>query len=102
MFLKEIAEKKVVARGKRKMESRNGSKSTIRYHIELGHAVDSSCGHIETWRHTRWDEENGWISQEMAAKYVSLVAHFYLCIIWQIIDLLYSFTITGGNEKAKK
>ncbi|KAL4585273.1 hypothetical protein LXL04_009889 [Taraxacum kok-saghyz] len=65
----EVAEKKVIARGKRKMESRNGSKSTIRYHIELGHAVDSSCGHIETWRHTRWDEENGWKSQEMAAKY---------------------------------
>nr|KAJ0197338.1 hypothetical protein LSAT_V11C700377150 [Lactuca sativa] len=61
--------KKVVARGKRKMETRNGSKSTIRYHVELGHDVESSSSHIETWRLTHWDEEKGWISTNMAAKY---------------------------------
>ena len=59
------------------METRNGSKSTIRYHVELGHDVDSSSSHIETWRLTQWDEEKGWISTNMAAKYVSVVAHFY-------------------------
>ncbi|KAI7738942.1 hypothetical protein M8C21_007331, partial [Ambrosia artemisiifolia] len=32
----EIAIKRVMARGKRKLDSRNGSKSTIRYHIEYG------------------------------------------------------------------
>ncbi|CAI9276017.1 unnamed protein product [Lactuca saligna] len=65
----EIAKKKVVARGKRKMETRNGLKSTIRYHVELGHDVDSSSGHIETWRLTHWDEKKGWKSTDMAAKY---------------------------------
>nr|KAJ0222694.1 hypothetical protein LSAT_V11C200088580 [Lactuca sativa] len=66
----EMAKKKVVARGKRKMETRNGSKSTIRYHVELGHDVDSSSRHIETWRLTHWDEEKGWKSTDMTAKYV--------------------------------
>ncbi|CAI9284601.1 unnamed protein product [Lactuca saligna] len=69
MSLKEIAKKKVVARGKRKMETRNGSKSTICYHVELGHDVDSSSGHFETWRLTHWDEEKGWKSTDMVAKY---------------------------------
>nr|KAJ0197029.1 hypothetical protein LSAT_V11C700367610 [Lactuca sativa] len=51
------------------METRNGSKSTIRYHVELGHDVDFSSGHIETWRLTHCDEEKGWKSTDMAAKY---------------------------------
>ena len=75
--MKEIAKKKVVARGKRKMETRNGSKSTIRYHVELGHDVDFSSGHIDTSRLTHWAEEKGWKSTDLAATYVSVVAHFY-------------------------
>ena len=59
------------------METRNGSESTIHYYVELGHDVDSSLGHIETWWLTHWDEEKGWKSTDMAAKYVSVVAHFY-------------------------
>ena len=46
MSLKETAEKRVVARGKRKMDSINGSKSTIHYHIEHGLDLDSSSGKL--------------------------------------------------------
>ncbi|KAJ0494212.1 hypothetical protein HanIR_Chr12g0594831 [Helianthus annuus] len=66
---KENAEKKVKARAQRKINSKNGSKSTIRYHIERGLDLESSAGQIETWRLTHWDAKNGWISTDAAAKY---------------------------------
>ncbi|CAH1447044.1 unnamed protein product [Lactuca virosa] len=77
----ETAEKRVMARGKRKMNSRNGSKSTICYHIERGLDLDSSMGQIETWRLTHWDEKKGWRSTDAAAKYLSLLAHFLFVLI---------------------
>lgn len=75
MSLKENAKKKVMARAKRTLDCRNGSKSTIRYHIELGMDLDSSSGQLETWRLTHWDEKKGWISSDASAKYVSLRYH---------------------------
>ncbi|KAL8249935.1 hypothetical protein R6Q59_006803 [Mikania micrantha] len=71
-FLK-TAKKKVEARRNCKMDSRNGSKSTIRYHLENGHDLYSSSGQIDTWRFTHWDEEKGWISEEAAATYVDMI-----------------------------
>ncbi|KAL8215936.1 hypothetical protein R6Q57_022773 [Mikania cordata] len=71
-FLK-TAKKKVEARRNRKMDSRNGSKSTIRYHLENGHDLYSSSGQIDTWRLTHWDEEKGWISEEAAATYEDMI-----------------------------
>ncbi|KAL8214357.1 hypothetical protein R6Q57_003806 [Mikania cordata] len=65
----ETAKKKVEARQNRKTESRNGSKSTIRYHLEHGHDLYSSSSQIDTWRLTHWEEKNGWISKDAAAAY---------------------------------
>ncbi|KAJ0923217.1 hypothetical protein HanPSC8_Chr05g0213191 [Helianthus annuus] len=70
---KENAEKKVKARAQRKINSKNGSKSTIRYHIERGLDLESSTGQIETWRLTHWDAKNGWISTDAAAKYEKMM-----------------------------
>ncbi|XVE79855.1 hypothetical protein DITRI_Ditri14bG0090500 [Diplodiscus trichospermus] len=64
-------QKNVDYRGKRKWESRNGSKSTIHQHIERGATMDSPTGHIETWRSRHWKAECGWFSPELEAKYVS-------------------------------
>ncbi|KAK9051006.1 hypothetical protein SSX86_027631 [Deinandra increscens subsp. villosa] len=69
----ENAEKKVMARGKRKVDSRNGSKSTIRYHLERGQDLDASSGQIETWRLTHWDAEQGWRTREAAALYEAMM-----------------------------
>ncbi|KAK9066743.1 hypothetical protein SSX86_014066 [Deinandra increscens subsp. villosa] len=69
----ENAEKKVMARGKRKVDSRNGSKSTIRYHLERGQDLDALSGQIETWRLTHWDAEQGWISTEAVALYEDMM-----------------------------
>ncbi|KAL8242048.1 hypothetical protein R6Q59_012350 [Mikania micrantha] len=71
-FLK-TAKKKVEARRNRKMDSRNDSKSTIRYHLENGHDLYSSSGQIDTWFLTHWDEEKGWISEEAAATYEDMI-----------------------------
>lgn len=65
-----------MACGKRKMNNRNGSKSTIRYHIERGLDLDSSTSQIETWRLTHWDDKKGWRSTDAAVKYVSLLPQF--------------------------
>ncbi|KAL8237826.1 hypothetical protein R6Q59_018907 [Mikania micrantha] len=51
----------------------NGSKSTIRYHFENEHDLYSSSGQINTWRHTHWDEEKGWLSEESAATYEDMI-----------------------------
>ncbi|XP_076904199.1 uncharacterized protein LOC143559547 [Bidens hawaiensis] len=67
------AKKKVVARGKRKLDTRNGSKSTILYHIERGLDLDSPSGQLETWRLTHWDAEKGWISTDAAAIYEDMM-----------------------------
>jgi hypothetical protein len=72
-FFKEIAKKRVAARGQRKVSSRNGSKSTARYHLERGEDLDSSSGQLETWRLTHYDEEKGWISNDVEALYVSIL-----------------------------
>ncbi|KAI3732366.1 hypothetical protein L1987_63570 [Smallanthus sonchifolius] len=73
----ENAQKKVMARGKRKLDSGNGSKSTLRYHLERGQDLDSSSGQLETWRLTHWDAEKGWISVDADEAYVSLLDQFY-------------------------
>lgn len=72
-FLKETAKKRVEARAMRKTDSRNGSKSTVRYHLESGQDSDLESGQIETWKLTHWDEEKGWISDDAAAIYVSVL-----------------------------
>lgn len=54
------------------MSSRNGSKSTVRYHLEGGKDLDSSSGQIETWKLTHYDEEKGWTSKEAEALHVSI------------------------------
>ncbi|XP_042752338.1 uncharacterized protein LOC111906175 [Lactuca sativa] len=69
----ETAEKRVMACGKRKMNNRNGSKSTIRYHIERGLDLDSSTSQIETWRLTHWDDKKGWRSTDAAVKYEEMM-----------------------------
>ncbi|KAL8252194.1 hypothetical protein R6Q59_035887 [Mikania micrantha] len=69
----EIAKKKVEARQNRKTESRNGSKSTIRYHLEHRHDLYSSSGQIDTWRLTHWEEKKGWISKDAAAAYEDMI-----------------------------
>ncbi|KAL8251243.1 hypothetical protein R6Q59_034936 [Mikania micrantha] len=69
----ETAKKKAEARGKRKLDSRNGSKSTIRYHLERGQDLYSSSCQIETWRLTHWDAKKGWISKEAAATYEDMM-----------------------------
>ncbi|KAL8252294.1 hypothetical protein R6Q59_035987 [Mikania micrantha] len=51
--LTENAKKKVEARRNRKMDSINGQ--------------------IDTWRHTHWDEEKGWISEDAAATYEDMI-----------------------------
>ncbi|KAL8200529.1 hypothetical protein R6Q57_011868 [Mikania cordata] len=48
---------RLVKTAKRKAESRNGSKSTIRYHFEHGHDLYSSSGQIDTWQLTHWEEK---------------------------------------------
>ncbi|MFS7976300.1 hypothetical protein Hanom_Chr10g00890841 [Helianthus anomalus] len=67
MSMKKNAEKKVKARAQQKLNSKNGSKSTIRYHIERGLDLESSSGQLETWRLTHWDAKKSWISTDVAA-----------------------------------
>ncbi|KAL8256179.1 hypothetical protein R6Q59_031246 [Mikania micrantha] len=66
----ETAKQKVEDHRNRKMDTRNGSKSTIRYQLENEHDLYSSSGQIDTWSLTHWDEEKDWISKEAAATYV--------------------------------
>lgn len=72
-------EKRVMARGKRKMNSRNGSKSTIRYHIERGLDLDSSTGQIETWRLTHWDEKKKVEIYRYSYKIRKLTCSYLIC-----------------------
>ncbi|KAK1427858.1 hypothetical protein QVD17_16556 [Tagetes erecta] len=62
-----------MARAKRKVNSKNGSKSTIRYHVERGLSLDSSSGQLETWRLTHYDAEKGWETPDLAAKYEEMM-----------------------------
>ncbi|KAK1413066.1 hypothetical protein QVD17_34796 [Tagetes erecta] len=71
--LTETAKKRVMARAKRKVNSKNGSKSTIRYHVERGLSLDSSSGQLETWRLTHYDAEKGWETPDLAAKYEEMM-----------------------------
>ncbi|KAJ0750901.1 hypothetical protein HanLR1_Chr05g0187201 [Helianthus annuus] len=91
---KENAEKKVKARAQRKINSKNGSKSTIRYHIERGLDLESSTGQLETWRLTHWDAKKGWISTDAAAKYVSLLVCFYAK--YQLLGIQFYFIGVHG------
>ncbi|XVF49897.1 hypothetical protein PTKIN_Ptkin04bG0052900 [Pterospermum kingtungense] len=65
----ERSKKNADSRGKRKWESRNGSKSTARHHVSRGVDLNSSIGHIETWRIRHWHSERGWENPELAVKY---------------------------------
>ncbi|MFS7951540.1 hypothetical protein Hanom_Chr07g00596391 [Helianthus anomalus] len=85
MSLKENTEKKVKARAQQKINSKNGSKSTIRYHIERGLDLESSTGQIMTWRLTHWDAKNGLMSTDADAKYVTLLVRFYAK--YQLLDI---------------
>ncbi|KAL8226027.1 hypothetical protein R6Q57_018584 [Mikania cordata] len=69
----ETAKRKVKARQNRKTESRNGSKSTIRYHLEHGHGLYSSSGQFDTWRLTHWEGKKGWISKDAAVAYEDMI-----------------------------
>lgn len=69
---KERAKKNAEARGKRKHDSKNGSRSTVRHHVARGLELDAPTGHIETWKHCHHSSEKGWSSQESEAIYVSI------------------------------
>ncbi|KAK1431944.1 hypothetical protein QVD17_08759 [Tagetes erecta] len=69
----ETTKKRVMARAKRKVNSKNGSNSTIRYHVERGLSLDSSSGQLETWRLTHYDAEKGWETPDLAAKYEEMM-----------------------------
>ncbi|KAK1429855.1 hypothetical protein QVD17_12128 [Tagetes erecta] len=62
-----------MARAKRKVNSKNGSKSTLRYHVERGLSLDSLSGQLETWRLTHYDSEKGWETPDLAAKYEEMM-----------------------------
>ncbi|XP_057771575.1 uncharacterized protein LOC130992830 isoform X3 [Salvia miltiorrhiza] len=70
---KERAKKNAISRSKRKWESRNGSKSTLRHHIERGVELDAPTGQIETWRICNWQSDKGWSSPELEAKYEDMM-----------------------------
>ncbi|KAL5555526.1 hypothetical protein UlMin_037762 [Ulmus minor] len=67
------SKKNADSRAKRKWDSRNGSKSTARLHVNRGVDLDAPEGHIETWRLQHWNSEHGWTSPELERKYEEMM-----------------------------